>query len=111
MRRFVLLLLVVTALAIPASASARVRLVSVTSPISAGSYATLSASVSPARTCSITVYYKSGPSEAQGLNSKRPNKGRVSWTWKVGTRTTPGTWRIQVSCGSAGSLNTSFRVT
>ena len=94
------------------SAATTVRLVRVTSPISAGSYATLTASVSPRRTCSITVYYYSGPSEAAGLYPKRPNaQGRVSWTWKVGTRTTPGRWPITVSCGSAGTLRTSFRVT
>ena len=110
MRRLFLLLVVVLTLAVPTAASARVRLVSVTSPISHGSYATLTASVSPARTCLITVYYKSGPSEAQGLYSKRPSNGRVSWTWKVGTRTTPGRWPIVVSCGSAGTLNTSFVV-
>jgi hypothetical protein len=61
-------------------ASARVRLVHVTSPISVGYYATLTAAVSPSRSCSITVYYKSGPSHAQGLYSKRPSGGRVSWT-------------------------------
>jgi hypothetical protein len=97
-------------LALPASASARVRLLSVTSPASPGSYATLRASVSPSRTCSITVYYKSGPSHAQGLYPKRPVNGRVSWTWKVGTRTTPGRWPIVVSCGPAGTLRTSFVV-
>jgi hypothetical protein len=100
-------------IATSASASASsVRLVRVTSPISAGSYATLVARVSPSRvTCSITVYYKSGPSHAAGLYSKRPIAGRVSWTWKVGTRTTPGRWPIRVSCGSAGVLRTSFRTT
>jgi hypothetical protein len=98
--------------ALPVAATAKVRLVSVTSPISAGSYATLTAAVRPARvTCSISVYYKSGPSEAAGLYSKRPARGRVSWTWKVGTRTTPGRWPIVVSCGRAGSLRTSFVVT
>jgi hypothetical protein len=56
------------------------RLVRVTSPISRGSYATLVARVVPSRTCSIVVYYKSGPSTAQGLYPKRPRSGRVSWT-------------------------------
>jgi hypothetical protein len=84
--------------------------VSVTSPINHGAYATLVAAVSPAKRCSITVYYKSGPSTAQGLYSKRPSGGRVSWTWKVGTRTTPGRWPITISCGSAGTLHTSFAV-
>ena len=110
MRRVVLIIAVALALILPAAASARVRLVRITSPISAGSYATLTVAVTPARTCSITVYYKSGPSHAAGLYPKRPSGGRVSWTWKVGTRTTPGRWSIIVSCGSAGTLRTSFVV-
>lgn len=94
------------------AARTSVRLISVTSPIAHGAYATLRARVSTSRvSCSITVYYKSGPSHAQGLYPHRPSGGRVSWTWKVGTRTTPGRWPITVSCGSAGSLHTSFRVT
>jgi hypothetical protein len=112
MKRTLLLALLAIALALPTAASAGVRLLSVTSPINHGAYATLTASVSPARsTCSITVYYMSGPSEAQGLYPKRASSGRVSWTWKVGTRTTPGRWPILVSCGSAGTLRTSFVVT
>jgi hypothetical protein len=109
MRRFVLGLAVVAALALPVSAAATVRLVSVTSPIHHGSYATLSVAVSRRATCSITVYYKRGPSVAQGLYPKRGS--RISWTWKVGTRTTPGRWPIIVNCGSAGTLRTSFVVT
>jgi hypothetical protein len=93
------------------SASARVRLVSVTSPASPGSHATLVARVTSSRVlCSIRVQYKSGPSQARGLYAKRPSVGRVSWTWMVGTRTTPGRWPIYVSCGSAGSFSTSFVV-
>jgi hypothetical protein len=102
---------VALSLVVASSADARVRLVSVTSPINHGANATLVAAVSSARTCSITVYYKSGPSTAKGLYSKRPTSGRVSWRWKVGTRTTPGRWPITVSCGSAGTLRTSFIVT
>ncbi len=110
MRRLILACLLVLALLLPASAAAKVRLVSVTSPVSPGQYATLTASVSPAKRCTISVLYKSGPSRAQGLYAKRPTNGRVSWTWKVGTNTTAGRWKIIVSCGSAGTLNTSFRV-
>ncbi len=110
-RRLALTIAVASALVLPTTASARVRLVRVTSPINAGAYATLTVSVSPARKCSITVYYKSGPSSAAGLYPKRPSGGRVSWTWKVGTRTTPGRWPIVVSCGSSGTLRTSFVVT
>jgi micrococcal nuclease len=56
------------------------------------------------------VYYKSGPSVAQGLYSKRPKAGKVSWTWMVGTNTTSGRWPIAVNCGAAGKLHTSFLV-
>ena len=109
-RGLLVIVAVALSLVVASSADARVRLVSVSSPTYPGAYATLTAAVSPARTCSITVWYKSGPSHAQGLYSKRPSGGRVSWTWKVGTRTTPGRWAITVSCGSAGSLRTSFVV-
>jgi hypothetical protein len=73
-RRLILTVAVSLALALPATASARVRLVSVTSPIRHGAYATLTVAVSPARTCSITVYYKSGPSSAAGLYPKRGDR-------------------------------------
>jgi hypothetical protein len=93
------------------AASSLARLIRVSSPVSRGESATLVARVRPSRLCSIGVYYKSGRSTAQGLYPKRPLAGRVRWTWKVGTRTTPGRWPIRVSCGSAGSFRTSFVVT
>ncbi len=95
-----------------APSSSGVRRVSLTSPVRAGAYATLMVKVSRSATCSITVTYKSGRSRAQGLYAKHTNaQRRVSWTWKVGTRTTPGRWPIVVRCGSAGTLRTSFVVT
>lgn len=111
MRFRVLLVVAVLAvtLVVAATADATVTRVRITSPISAGSYATLTVRVSRVATCSITVYYKSGPSSAAGLSPKRGT--RISWTWKVGTRTTPGRWQIVVRCGSAGTLRTSFVVT
>lgn len=110
---FVLALVALTlTLVLASAAEAKVTLVRVTSPVRAGAYATLTVKVSRPARCSITVYYKSGPSEAQGLYPKRTNaQRRASWTWKVGTRTTPGRWPIVVSCGAAGTLRTSFRVT
>jgi hypothetical protein len=113
-----LLLTLVASAALAAAAAAfaapngstMARLVRVTSPARRNSYATLVARVVPARRCTIAVLYKSGPSQAQGLNPKRPVRGRVSWTWKVGGNTTLGRWPIKVSCGSAGSFLTHFRV-
>jgi micrococcal nuclease len=110
LRGLVVLALIVASAVLPASAAARARLVSVSSRVSPGDYATLVAAVSPNATCSITVHYKSGPSRAKGLYPKRASAGRVAWEWKVGTNTTPGRWAITVSCGSAGSFRTSFVV-
>jgi hypothetical protein len=110
MRRTLVLALIASALAVPSAAIAGVRLVSVTSPASPGSHATLVAAVPRSATCSITINYKSGPSHARGLFPKRGVRGRVSWTWMVGTNTTPGRWGIVVSCGAAGTLRTSFVV-
>jgi hypothetical protein len=109
-RSVLVLASVLASLVVAPASSASVRLVSVSSPIYAGDYATLTARVSSSASCSITVHYKSGPSRAKGLSSKRPSGGRVSWTWKVGTNTTSGRWRITVGCGSAGTLRTSFVV-
>jgi hypothetical protein len=121
MKRFLIVLFAAAATTAPIAATASsatasvsvVRLIRVTSPISRGNYATLVAHVTPSSvTCSIAVYYKSGKSTAAGLLPLRPAvAGRVSWTWKVGTRTTPGRWPIYVRCGTAGTLKTSFVVT
>ena len=92
------------------TAATSARLVSVTSPVARNAHATLVAGVAAGRRCSITVHYKSGPSQAQGLNAKPSEHGRVSWTWMVGGNTTLGTWPITVDCGSAGSFRTHFRV-
>ena len=90
------------------------EIVSVTSPVSPGAYATLKAGAPPGAQCSIVVYYKSGSSTAQGLYNKQADvNGDVSWTWKVGTRTTPGSWRIVVIAtyeGKTTSQETHFTV-
>jgi competence protein ComEC len=84
---------------IPSSGSGAIEITSVTSPISKGSNATLSAKTSPNTSCTITVYYKSGASHAAGLDPKTADvNGIVSWTWKVASNTTSGTWKIVVIC-------------
>ena len=74
------------------------QIMSVTSPIGPGYDATLRAETEPYADCTITVYYLSGPSSAAGLIDKKADtNGNVTWTWKVGTRTTAGSWRIVVT--------------
>lgn len=90
------------------------KIISVTSPISPGENATLVAQTVGGAYCTITVYYLSGPSRAAGLYSKyADNHGSVSWTWRVGTRTTSGTWPIVVTAtknGQTAKKKTSFEV-
>ena len=60
---------------------------------------------------SITVYYKSGASSASGLESKISDAdGYVTWTWKIGPKTSPGTFRIVVS-GGGSSETVYFTIT
>jgi transcriptional regulator with XRE-family HTH domain len=63
----------------------------------------------PVRSCAMTVWDQNG-SHAQSLSPGRLVRGRVSWTWRVGTNTNLGKHRIIVNCGSAGSLRTLFTV-
>jgi hypothetical protein len=91
-----------------------ITLISVTSPAAPFTDATLTISTSPGANCSIVVHYKSGPSRAKGLISKvASSSGRVSWTWRVGSNTTPGRWPVLVTCEKGmdhGELRTSFEV-
>jgi len=74
-----------------------ISVVSLTSPISPGGMAQLIINTAPGADCSITVYYKSGPSQAAGLGSQIADaSGRAIWMWKVGSSTTKGIWNIVV---------------
>jgi len=74
------------------------EIISVTSPVYRGNYATLAAMTAPYTLCGIDVYYKSGKSEAWGLYPhKSDDDGYISWRWLVGGNTTPGHWKIVVT--------------
>jgi len=64
--------------------------------------------------CSIDVEYASGPSTAAGLGDKTASStGVITWSWKVGGRTTLGTWPIYISCvlgDRSADVSTSFTV-
>lgn len=77
-----------------------ITFVSYPATVSRNQNATVTIKGAPNTTYSITVYYKSGPSEAEGLEAKvSDGDGYVSWSWKVGGRTSEGTFRIVVSGG------------
>lgn len=87
-----------------------IKVLSLTSPIDPGQNATISIKGTPSKSYSITVYYKSGASKADGLYSKTSDSsGYVEWTWEVGTRTSAGSWRIVIS-SSVDSITTYIKV-
>ena len=101
----------VAALLLPSTATAALRLVSVTSPVAVGEYARLTIAVKPTTVlCSIVVAHNSVESHAEGLTRKRPRAGQVTWRWRTATNEPSGAWRIVVDCGKAGKLRTSLFV-
>ncbi len=80
-----------------------------------GAAATTSVQTAPYASCAIDVEYKTGESKAAGLaNRYADGSGVVSWTWTVGTRTTPGTWPVTVTCvggGKSATGKTNIQVT
>jgi len=91
-----------------------VDLVSLTTPVAPFTDATLAAKTVPGAACTIVVLYKSGPSRARGLVPREANsRGVVSWTWRVGSNTTPGRWPVIVRCSvrdDVGELRTLLEV-
>jgi hypothetical protein len=80
------------------------------SPTGQGNVATATARTTSNANCSIVVDYKSGPSTARGLGPKTASAaGAVAWSWLVGTRTTPGTWPVTVTCSGGGQTDTTQR--
>lgn len=73
---------------------------SITSPISRGNEATVEVKGKPNTKYTIKVKYSSGYSTASGLGAKTADsRGSVSWTWKIGAKTSPGTYPITISGG------------
>lgn len=66
-------------------------------PAYAGRKALVSAQVEPGAIVKLTVYYKSGVSQAKFLGEASADEnGIVEWQWLVGGNTTPGTWTFVV---------------
>jgi hypothetical protein len=98
-------------------ASLSVQITSLPASINHGGNATMVAITSPGATCSSSVTYASGTvSTAAGLQTHplADAAGSVSWTWKVGTSTKPGTSTASVTCqlgGDSASDSATFEVT
>lgn len=94
----------------PTVPSSKLSIVSLTSPVSPNDYATITAKGKPNETYYIEVIYKSGPSTAQGLEPQEADSdGLISWTWKIGPRTSAGKWQIRIS-GNGEAVSTYITV-
>jgi hypothetical protein len=107
-RLVVCVLACLLALAVAVEVGATVKRVSLTTPVVAGSYASLTVKVTPRARCTIQVIYDTVVSEAKGLGPK--TGGTITWRWRVGTSTHAGRWPIIVDCGKSGKLRTRIRV-
>lgn len=75
-----------------------IQLNTMSSYVSPGESAYISIIAEPNTKYNISVEYKSGYSDAEGLIAKTSSaSGFVSWRWVVGTRTYPGTYPITIS--------------
>ena len=113
--RFLTALILLLSLVGPVfAADLPVSVISLSSPVAPFDDATIQVQTRPGANCHITVLYKSGPSRARGLiPQSADSKGRIAWTWRVGSNTTPGRWPIVITCekdGERGELRTSFEV-
>jgi hypothetical protein len=94
-----------------------VRITSLPASIKPGANATMVAVTSPGASCSASVTYASGTvSTATGLQTHpvANSSGNVSWTWRVGPSTGPGTSTAYVTCtlgGQTVSGSKTFEVT
>lgn len=74
--------------------------INLTKSVARGGNATARVGTAPNAKCTIAYTTPSGTrSEAAGLESKTADaKGEVSWTWVIGTATTPGEGTVGVVC-------------
>lgn len=92
---------------VPVTGALTITKAILTSPIHRGDEASLTIQTQPGATCTSVVSYASGTSNAAGLGDQMADSsGQIRWVWKVGTNTTPGSWRFEVYCALAGKAAT-----
>ncbi|WEK55087.1 MAG: pilus assembly protein [Candidatus Cohnella colombiensis] len=80
-------------------------------PAQPGRKVTLTIRVKPNETVDLSVFYKSGQSQAKHLGEATADaSGLVSWTWLVSGRTTPGEWNLKVNNSEGASWDHYFQV-
>lgn len=85
-------------------------LVSMTTTVTRGTYASVKILGKPKTAYSINVYYTSKPSTVSGLQSQiSDTKGYITWKWKVDSKTAKGKYKI-VIIGDSKTLTLYFTV-
>ncbi|CAM2982284.1 pilus assembly protein [Paenibacillus sediminis] len=75
----------------------RVQIIAKPEPAYIGHNATIKVKVQPGTTAALSIFYKSGQSIAKHLGSQQADEnGYIEWTWRVGSNTTPGSWKFVV---------------
>ncbi|MEE0873996.1 MAG: hypothetical protein UIH27_11125 [Ruminococcus sp.] len=94
----------------PTEAASPIVFKNYTNYVEAGSNASVTIQGKPNTDYSIHVYYDTTESKAEGLESKTSDSdGYVTWEWKVGAKTTPGTHAITVE-GDGAENSVQFEV-
>ena len=71
----------------------------VTTPVRAGSQASVAVRTNPTSTCTITATYNGMVSHDTGLTPQTADSfGSASWTWTVDTAAPVGTWPVDITC-------------
>lgn len=75
--------------------------------VSPGNEASVTIKTAPGAEGTIEVLYNSGPSKAKGLVPQTADSnGNITWTWKVGTRTAPGDYDVDITAGGKSITKT-----
>ncbi|WP_174845444.1 DUF4236 domain-containing protein [Sporolactobacillus shoreae] len=75
--------------------------------VSPGQMTSVSVNTKPGAQGTIQVIYNSGPSTAAGLIPKSADSsGNITWVWKVGTRTAPGDYPVNITVGEKSITQT-----
>jgi hypothetical protein len=107
------LAVIAVALAVPGAGSASVHLVSITPSVHRGGYVTLQVITVFAVRCTIRVHHGTGRPLAGPAFAAKSNHdlGNLRWRWPMPARAATGRWSVDLACGSAGTLHTTFAVT
>lgn len=81
------------------------------SPGVANKQGKIRAKIPPNASANLSVFYKTGGSTAKYLGWKQADEdGYIEWEWKIGVRTTPGTWPFVIQLDDGRSIEVMFTV-